>query len=170
MNILEDSDKEAHINMPTRETRRVHIIYWLSPIWATFLLYGISQLPLSPSSVKTLALIIIYSLFGMSVHAFYTILCREGLLIKGLIVLLTGFILYVSLSMEKPILMFAYLTIGITILLSVCGLFYINGYLLGPAKLVLLILDACFLFAPAAFLYWGFMEALADIFSFPFGP
>ena len=161
---MDDFEDSAYKNIQIGEIL-LHLACLFSPVWAAFLLYGISQLPLPQFVTQTLAFTIICLLFVMTAYAFYLALQREGVLANGFIAVLLIFILFIGFAQNRPndtiLLLFA----GATILLSVCGLFGLLGNLSGIVKLLILALVVIFVILPAGFLYWFFLEVLADIFS-----
>lgn len=163
---MDDFEDSAYKNIQIGEIL-LHLACLFSPVWAAFLSYGISLLPLPQSVIQALAFFVICLLFIMTAHAFYLALHREGGLANGFIALLLIFILFtfifmLSAAARSSLLYFAVAT---TIPLAVCGLFGLLGNLSGIVKLLILALVVVIIILPAGFFYWFFLAVLADIFS-----
>ena len=145
----------------------LHIACLFSPVWAAFILYSISQLQLPQLAIQMLAFPVICLLFIMTAYAVYLALHREGDLANAFIAVLLIFILFIFGLMLKEGTRgsLLYFSVATTIPLAVCGLFGLLGNLSGIVKLLILALVVVIIILPAGFLYWAFLEILADIFS-----
>ena len=161
-----DSERYQYIVSKMKKVL-INAIYLFTPLWATFAFYGISILPLPRVIIQTLVIAMVVLLLALITLAVRDLFLYEDEWIQILIILLSVFALIITGKMlrQDSLGSFLFLFVSGTLLPVIRGACGDLGNMSGFIKLFILAILTAIFILPAGFLYWAFLEILADIFS-----
>ena len=154
-----DSERYQYIVSKMKKVL-INAIYLFTPLWATFAFYGISILPLPRVIIQTLVITVVVLLLVLITLAVRDLFLYEDEWIQILVLIITG-----KMLRQDSLGSFLFLFVSGTLLPVIRGACGDLGNMSGFIKLLLLAILTAIFILPAGFLYWAFLEILADIFS-----